>query len=40
MELMLVIEVDGYSHEFESVYEKDQIKQKALEEVGFTVLRF
>ncbi|MCF8373219.1 MAG: DUF559 domain-containing protein [Bacteroidales bacterium] len=40
MELMLIIEVDGYSHEFESVYEKDLIKQQDLEAVGFTVLRF
>ena len=38
--LMLVIEVDGISHWDEKVIEKDEKKQKDLEEVGFTVLRF
>lgn len=39
-ELMLVIEVDGITHEHEAVIVKDKIKQQKLEEVGFTVLRF
>ncbi len=39
-ELMLVIEVDGYSHHFDEVWERDLIRQQHLEEVGFTVLRF
>ena len=39
-ELMLVIEVDGYSHQFEEVIRKDERKQAALETAGFTVLRF
>ena len=39
-ELMLVIEVDGIIHEFEEIQYKDYVKQKALEEAGFTVLRF
>ncbi|VXD18749.1 endonuclease domain-containing protein [Marinoscillum sp. 108] len=39
-ELELVIELDGYTHNFEEVVEKDEIKQKALEEVGLTVMRF
>ncbi|HPG12243.1 MAG TPA: endonuclease domain-containing protein [Chitinophagaceae bacterium] len=39
-ELMLVIEVDGITHQSEEVAVKDEIKQKALEEAGFTVLRF
>ncbi|MDG7050786.1 MAG: DUF559 domain-containing protein [Nitrososphaerota archaeon] len=39
-ELMLVIEVDGYTHQFEETIKKDQVKQKELEEVGFIVLRF
>ncbi|MBI9032926.1 MAG: DUF559 domain-containing protein [Bacteroidales bacterium] len=39
-ELMLVIEVDGVTHLWDEVYEKDVKKQKYLEEVGFTVLRF
>jgi very-short-patch-repair endonuclease len=38
--LMLIIEVDGSIHELEEVMQKDNVRQKALEEVGFTVLRF
>lgn len=38
--LKLVIEVDGYSHLFEETLEKDKKKQNALEEAGFTVMRF
>ncbi|MEE4177596.1 MAG: DUF559 domain-containing protein [Bacteroides sp.] len=37
-ELMLVIEVDGYSHDFK--YEYDQQRQKKLENLGFTIIRF
>ena len=37
--LRLVIEVDGESHD-ESVFEYDQIRQKYLESIGLTVLRF
>jgi very-short-patch-repair endonuclease len=39
-ELLLVIEVDGISHQFEEVIQKDERKQAALEAAGFTVLRF
>ncbi len=39
-ELMLGIEVDGYSHEFLDVQEKDRIKEKRMNELGITVLRF
>ena len=39
-ELMLVIEVDGASHENEFVKWKDRIRQNKLEKAGFTVLRF
>lgn len=39
-DLMLVIEVDGISHQFDEVIEKDKRKQAALEAAGFTVLRF
>ena len=38
--LMLAIEVDGYSHEFLEVYNKDVIKEKRLNELGIHVLRF
>ena len=37
---MLVIEVDGNTHLYEETIQKDKIKQKILEELGFTVLRF
>ena len=39
-ELMLVIETDGYTHQFEETVRKDKEKQQALEAAGFTVLRF
>ena len=39
-DLLLVIEVDGYTHNFEETLAKDAKKEKALEEVGFKVLRF
>jgi very-short-patch-repair endonuclease len=39
-ELSLVIELDGYSHHLEEIQQKDLLKQKLLEEVGLTVLRF
>ena len=39
-ELMMGIEVDGYSHEFLEVYNKDTIKEKRMRELGITVLRF
>ena len=39
-ELKLVIEVDGRTHLEAATIEKDKIKQKDIEEAGFTVLRF
>jgi len=39
-DLMLIIEVDGMTHEDEEVFAKDEIRQKKLESAGFTVLRF
>ncbi len=39
-ELMLIIELDGITHLNEEVARKDEIRQQALESVGFTVLRF
>ncbi len=39
-ELMLVIELDGYTHTFEEVVEKDIEKQKELERIRLSVLRF
>jgi len=39
-ELMLGIEIDGYSHDFIEVFEKDLQKTKKINEHGITVLRF
>ena len=38
--LMLGIEVDGYSHEILEVYKKDIVKEKRMNELGITILRF
>jgi very-short-patch-repair endonuclease len=37
-ELKLIIEVDGYSHNFK--VEEDEVKDKALGDLGYTILRF
>lgn len=37
-ELMLIIEVDGYSHDFK--YEYDQQRQNKLEDLGLNIIRF
>ena len=39
-ELMLGIEVDGYSHQFLEVHNRDVVKEKRMNELGITVLRF
>ena len=39
-ELMLIIEVDGLTHQWAEVAEKDIRRQQELEKIGFTVLRF
>ncbi len=38
--LKLVIEVDGWTHDFEKTQAKDVIKQKFLESMGYKVIRF
>jgi len=38
-ELMLAIEIDGYTHLLEEVQVKDKIKEKKLNELGINVLR-
>jgi very-short-patch-repair endonuclease len=38
--LMLVIELDGYSHSFEIVRQRDQVKETYLNSIGIHVLRF
>lgn len=40
LELKLIIEADGLTHQLPEVYANDVIRQKALEDAGFTVLRF
>lgn len=37
---MLAIELDGYTHSFEEVFEKDEIKAQRLIELGIIILRF
>lgn len=39
-ELLLIIEVDGITHSYEEVAERDKIRQTNLENAGFTVIRF
>ena len=39
-ELLLAIEVDGITHDSPEGYEKEKKKDRDLESVGFTVLRF
>jgi very-short-patch-repair endonuclease len=38
--LKLIIEIDGITHQFEDVGMKDVQRQRALQEAGYTVLRF
>ena len=39
-DLLLIIEVDGISHQFDDIERKDRVRQQRLEQIGFTVLRF
>jgi len=39
-ELRLVIEMDGVTHQWETNVQRDAQKDKRLQELGFTVLRF
>lgn len=39
-ELMLGIEVDGYSHNLIEIHNKDLVKEAKMNELGITVLRF
>ncbi len=39
-DLKLIIELDGYSHEFEQQWKRDKKRQKKLEGAGFKILRF
>ena len=37
---MLAIELDGYTHSFEEVFDRDKKKEQRLNEIGITVLRY
>lgn len=39
-ELMLGIEIDGYSHDIVEVYNKDLIKEAKMKSLGISLLRF
>lgn len=39
-ELQLAIEIDGSSHDFEGMHEKDETRQRILEHLGVRFLRF
>jgi len=39
-ELKLIIEIDGYSHHFEEVYENDIVRQEKIETLGYKFIRF
>ena len=40
LELLLIVEVDGITHESEESINKDKKRDAALRDIGFTVLRF
>ena len=40
LELLLVIEVDGWTHDSEKAIVKDQMRDEILASIGFTTLRF
>lgn len=39
-ELMLGIEIDGYSHQIVEVFEKDVVKEQKIRSLGISLLRF
>ena len=38
--LMLIIEVDGITHQWEEVYKNDIVREENLKAIGFRILRF
>ena len=40
LELKLIIEIDGITHDFEAVVKNDNIRKMELENAGFTLIRF
>jgi len=39
-ELMLIIELDGITHQWEGAIEKDKYREEQLKRIGFRILRF
>lgn len=39
-DLKLIIEIDGYTHQFEEVNAKDQLRESDLKEMRYFILRF
>lgn len=39
-ELMLIVEVDGLSHQFEEISKKDESRENDLKAMGFMIIRF
>jgi very-short-patch-repair endonuclease len=37
---MLAVALDGYTHRFEEVADRDELKEQRLNEIGIRVLRF
>ena len=40
LEIMLIIEVDGITHDTDEAQGRDEIRDQKLKEIGFTTLRF
>ena len=40
LELLLIIEVDGITHDTDAAQEKDKLRDQELGSIGFTTLRF
>ena len=40
MDLLLIVEVDGISHDDNDAKHRDQVRDQKLKEVGFDILRF
>lgn len=39
-DLMLIVEIDGITHQWEEVAQKDEKRTTKLQEIGFTIIRF
>lgn len=39
-ELMLGIELDGFTHQFDAAYKRDLLKEEKMKELGISILRF